>query len=69
MTQVPALIAGLTCEAVIADTAYDSEVLRKDIVAQWGVAVMRPRNNRLQARPYVKGFYKLRNVIERFFID
>ena len=35
VTQVsPALIAGYTCEYVIADTAYDSDALRETIVAQ-----------------------------------
>ena len=67
VTQGPALIAGLTCDTVIADTAYDSDALRKEIIAQGGVAMIRPRNNRLQERPFDKVSYKLRNVIERFF--
>ena len=65
--QVPALIARYTFECVIADTAYDSDPLRAEILAQEGVAVIRPRNNRVQQRPYDQGLYKLRNVIERFF--
>lgn len=65
--QAPALIAGYTYNAVIADAAYDSDAFRAEIVAQGGVAVVRPRRNRVQERPYDKELSKHRNVIERFF--
>ena len=65
--RAPALIAGYACKFVIADAAYDSDAFRAEIVAQGGVAVIRPRKNRVQERPYDKEMYKLRNVIERFF--
>ena len=65
--QASALIAGQTFDCVVADTAYDSDPLRSEILAQGGIAVIRPRRNRLEERPYDKGVYKLRNVIERFF--
>ena len=66
--EAPALIAGYSCKYVIADTvSYDSDALRTEIVAQGDVAVIRPRNNRVEERPYDKVLYKLRNVIERFF--
>ena len=68
VTQAPALIAGYTCEAVIADAAYDSDAFRVSaIVAQGSVAIIRPRKNRIEERPYDEGLYKRRNVIERFF--
>ncbi len=67
VTQAPALIAGYTCNTVIADAAYDSDAFRADIVDQGSVPVIRPRKNRLEDRPYDKDLYKLRNVIERFF--
>ena len=67
ISQAPALIAGYTCAAVIADTAYDSDAFRAKIVAQGGVAVIHPRSNRLEHRPYDEDLYKLQNVIERFF--
>ena len=67
VTQAPALIAGYTCDTVIADAAYDSDAFRAEIVDQGSVPVIRPRKNRLQERPYDKDLYKLRNVIERFF--
>ena len=63
----PALIAGYTCETVIADAAYDSDAFRAEIVDQESIPVIRPRKNRLEDRPYDEDLYKLRNVIERFF--
>jgi transposase len=67
VTQAPVLIAGYTCDTVIADAAYDSDAFRAEIVDQGSVPVIRPRKNRLEDRPYDKDLYKLRNVIERFF--
>lgn len=67
VTQAPALIAGYTCETVIADAAYDSDAFRAEIVDQGSVPVIRPRKNRLEDRPYDEDLYKRRNVIERFF--
>ena len=46
---------------------YDSDALRETIVAQGAVAVIKPRKNRVEDRPYDKEMYKRRNVIERFF--
>ena len=67
VTQAPALMTGYTCQYVIADAAYDSDALRERIVAQGAVAVIKPRNNRVEERLYDKEVYKRRNVIERFF--
>ena len=67
ITQGPTLIAGHTCEYVIADAAYDSDTFRAEITAQGAAAVIRPRKSRVEDRPYDKVVYKLRNVIERFF--
>ena len=63
----PGLIAGYTYASVIADAAYDSDAFRAEIVSQGGIAVIRPRKNRVEPRPYDKELYKVRNVIERFF--
>ena len=65
--QASALIAGYSFDAVIADTAYDSDAFRAEITTQGGVAVIRPRRNRVEDRPYDAELYKRRNVIERFF--
>ena len=68
ITQGPTLIAGYSCQYVIADTAYDSAAFRAEITEQAGAeAVIRPRKNRLEAIPYDAEVYKRRNVIERFF--
>ena len=67
VTQATALICGYTCQYIIADAAYDSDALRETIVDQGAVAVIRPRKNRVEERPYDKQVYKRRNVIERFF--
>ena len=58
--RAPALIAGYSYEYVIADAAYDSDAFRAEIVAQGGVAVIRPRKNRLEDRPYVDILSKLK---------
>ena len=68
ITQAPALIARYAFEYVIADAAYDSDAFRAEIVAQGAEAVIRPRKSRVEERPYDAVVYKLRNVIERFFI-
>ena len=68
ITQASALIAGYSCEYVIADAAYDSDAFRAEITAQGAAeTVIRPRKSRLEDRPYDAEVYKLRNVIERFF--
>ena len=67
VSEAPALIAGYTCDTVIADAAYDSDAFRAAIVDQGSIPVIRPRKNRLEDRPYDEDLYKLRNVIERFF--
>ena len=67
VTEAPALVADYKCEYVIADAAYDSDAFRETIVGQGAVAVIRPRKNRVEDRPYDEEVYKRRNVIERFF--
>lgn len=64
----PGLIAGYSCQFVIADAAYDLDAFRAEIVDPCGGAVIRPRKNRVEDRRYDQEVYKLRNVIERFFI-
>lgn len=61
------MIAGYRFDAVIADTVYDSDAFRSKITTQGGVAVIRPRRNRVEVRPYDAELYKLRNIIERFW--
>ena len=69
ITQGSVLIAGYSCQYVIVDAAYDSDAFRAEIAAEGAEAVIRPRKGfRLEDIPYDEDFYKLRNVIERFFI-
>ena len=68
ITQASALIDGYLCEYVIADAADDSDAFRSEITAQDAEAVICPRKNRVEDRPYDKVIYKLRNVVQRFFI-
>ena len=67
ITQAPALIEGYTAKYVIADKAYDSDAFREEIVSAGGVAVIPPRDSRIDPRPYDEELYKRRNIIERFF--
>ena len=67
VTQAPALIADYTCQYIVADAAYDSDALRDTIVAQGAVAVIKPRNNRVEERPYDKEVYKRPQRDRAFF--
>jgi transposase len=63
----PALLDGFTAEAVLADTAYDSNAFRQ-ILAQTGAAAVIPSNRtRKVPIPHDRVIYKLRNRIERCF--
>jgi transposase len=66
VTQGPALVAGCAVTKVIADKAYDSDLLLEQIRSQEAEAVIPPRRNRTEHRAYDKHEYKKRNVIERF---
>ena len=68
VTQASALmVSDYESAFVIADASYDSNAFRAEIAAEGSEAVIRPRKNRVEAIPYDKVVYKLRNVIERFF--
>jgi transposase len=64
--QAPALIAGFTCEFVIADKAYDSDPFIAQINAQGATAVIPPRKNRTQPRAYDEHLYRERHLVECF---
>lgn len=66
VTQGPALIAGSDAKKIIADKGYDSDAFVAAIEARNAEAVIPPRCNRLEERPYDKDEYKKRNVVERF---
>jgi transposase len=67
ITTVPALLDGLSAEAVLADKAYDSNALRA-LIANIGAEAVIPSNRRRKiAIPHDIAIYKHRNRIERCF--
>jgi len=65
--QAEELLKDLSPEHVIADTAYDSDAIRKQIRTAHGRACIRPNAIRRTRKRYDKVRYRNRNVIERFF--
>jgi transposase len=63
----PALLAGFSPKAVIADKGYDSATLRESIRAIGAAPVIPPRKNRLDVIEVDWHSYKDRNLVERFF--
>jgi transposase len=67
VTQAPALLHGQTGEAVLADKAYDSNVLRAIIADMGATAVIPSNRTRKVIIPHDVTAYKQRNRIERHF--
>lgn len=65
--QAEALLETLSPQHVIADAAYDSEAIRRQVKNSGGRACIKPHPTRRTKRRYDKRRYKNRNVIERFF--
>jgi putative transposase len=65
--QLPALIEGLTPEAVLADKGYDSDANREAIRRQGAEPCIPARKNRTEPIAYDRHLYGERNVVERFF--
>lgn len=63
----PALIAGMTPEAVLADRAYDSNALRRQIERIGARAVIPSTRSRKVPIPHDPILYRLRNRVERCF--
>jgi transposase len=63
----PALIEGMTPDAVVADRAYDSNALRQAIDRAGAEAVIPSTRSRKAAIPHDRVLYRLRNRIERCF--
>jgi transposase len=66
VTQGPELIANNEADKVIADKGYDSDEFVAKIAAAGATAVIPPRKNRSDPRPYDTLEYKKRNAVERF---
>lgn len=67
VTQAEALIAGRPADVVIADKGYDSDAVVESIEATGAEAVIPPKKNRTEKRPYDRERYKDRNLAERFW--
>ena len=68
--QAQTLLSGLGRGAVghvIADAAYDGDLLRQDVRRLRARCCIRPNPTRKRKKRYDRGRYKHRNVIERFF--
>jgi transposase len=66
---VPALsiLSGHTAQHVIADKAYDVDAIVAEVERLGATAVIPPKRNRRQQRPYDKHLYKERHLVECFF--
>ena len=63
-----ALLPDLAAGALIADKAFDAEERVLKPLAEAGrTAVIPPKGNRKEPRPYDKDLYKARHLIENFF--
>lgn len=61
------LVAGFAPELCLADAAYDSDVLRADLIARGTTPVIPNNPTRKRRHPFDRKAYRLRNVIERTF--
>jgi transposase len=64
---LPALVAGVSTRAVVADKGYDADVNRAAVTAAGAEPCIPPRKNRTAPVPYDRHLYRERNAIERFF--
>ena len=62
------LIDGLEGDIVIADKGYDCTEIVEFVEESGMRSVIPPRKNRLQQRYYDKWLYKLRHLVENFFL-
>ena len=63
-----ALLPDLAAATLIADKAFDAEAcVLKPLERAGKAAVIPPKSNRKEPRPYDKDLYKTRHLIENFF--
>jgi len=65
--QAPALLSELRPEHVVADAAYDSDLIRQRVREAGGTPCIRPNPTRNVRKRYDRVRYRHRNIIERFF--
>ena len=61
------LISNLPFAALLADQAFDSDGLLRELQVRGATAVIPPKANRKEQRAYDKEAYKWRHLIENFF--
>ena len=66
--EASALIDGLCASALLADRGYDSNEIIEQAIKQGMEAVIPPKKNRKDQRPYDKALYKLRHLVENAFL-
>ena len=66
ITQAEDLIAGFTCQYVIADKGYDADDLRQTVLEQGATPVIPPRSSRKQPVEYDEWLYRERHLVECF---
>jgi len=65
--QAQGLLQDLLAEHVIADAAYDSDAIRRQVRRMKAKACIKPNPTRKRKKRYDRKRYKHRNVVERFF--
>ena len=67
ITRVPALIEGLTFNALMADKAFDANHLRAELDRRDAQAIIPAKRNRILRIPHDAEAYKCRHLIENYF--
>ena len=64
---LPWLIEGFRADFALADRAYDADACLEAVAACGAEAVIPPKRNRIERRPYDEHLYKLRHLVENAF--
>ena len=64
---VEPLLHGISFEALIGDTAFDSDSLRAKLNERGAVAVIPPNGSRAATIPFDQDMYKWRHLVENVF--
>lgn len=67
-TQASKLIEGIDADHLIADKGYATDAILEQAAAQGMNAVIPPKKNRINQRPYDEDLYKLRHLIKNAFL-
>lgn len=66
--QALALLEGKRACFVLADRGYDAEYIVQAVEQMGAIAVIPPRKNRRDQRPYDAHLYRERNLVQRLFL-